>query len=63
MDDEKKKENFMGNVFQVIGSKFRAVLFPPESQQSIKPFIHQQKREWKVFAMGNGRCCSLLSVL
>lgn len=25
-------KNFMGNVFQAIGSKFRAVLFPPESE-------------------------------
>ena len=58
-----KKKNFMRNVFQVIGGKFRAVLFPPESEQSIKPFIHQQKWEWKVFVMGNHCCHSLLSVL
>lgn len=43
----------MGNVFQVIGSKLRAVLFPPKSEQSIKAFIHQQEWEWKVFVMGN----------
>ena len=50
---KKKKKNFMGNVFQVIGSKLRAVLFPPKSEQSIKAFIHQQEWEWKVFVMGN----------
>ena len=63
VDDAKKKKNFMSNVFQVIGRKFRAVLFLPESEQSIKPFIHQQKWEWKVFVMGNRCCHSLLSVL
>lgn len=52
-DAKKKKKNFMGNVFQVIGSKLRAVLFPPKSEQSIKAFIHQQEWEWKVFVMGN----------
>lgn len=38
-----------GNDFQVIGSKFRAVLFPPRAGQSIKPFTGQQCREEAVF--------------
>lgn len=42
----------MGNDFQVIGSKFRAVLFPPGAAQSIKPFTGQQCREEAVFVTG-----------
>jgi hypothetical protein len=44
-------------------SKFRAVLFPPETGQIVKPFNLQQFGERKGF--GTGSCCgrSLLSVL
>lgn len=37
----------MGNDFQVIGSKLRAVLFPPKAGQSIKPFTRQQQGSGK----------------
>lgn len=41
----------MGNDFQVIGSKFRAILFSPEARQSLKLFTPGEHRD-QVFVTG-----------